>query len=95
MHPQPQLGLAPHVHLEHVGAALRELAHRVGGARRRRFDRVLVDQAEAAVRQRHGEDRHHRRAGAQRERRQRRGRRRGPLEEAAPRWRRGCACADR
>ena len=33
VHPQPQLGVAPDVHLEHVGAALRELANRVRGRR--------------------------------------------------------------
>src|SRR5688500_17667225 len=29
MHPQPELGMTPYVHLEHVGAALGELADRV------------------------------------------------------------------
>ena len=30
VHPQPQVRVPPHVHLEHVGAALRELADGVG-----------------------------------------------------------------
>ena len=42
-------GLAPHVHLEHVGAALRELARRLGRVVSRRVHRVLVDQPVAAV----------------------------------------------
>src|SRR6476661_688085 len=29
VHPQPQLRMAAHVHLENVGAPLRELAHRI------------------------------------------------------------------
>ena len=42
-------GMAPDVHLEHVGAPLRELAHRVGMIGGRRLDRVLVDHPIAAA----------------------------------------------
>src|SRR4029450_4180343 len=30
VHPQPSCRMPPHVHLEHVGAALREVANRIG-----------------------------------------------------------------
>ena len=40
MHPQPQIWIAAHVHLQHVGAALRELAHRVGRISSRRRHRA-------------------------------------------------------
>ena len=48
VHPQPQVGVPAHVHLEHVGAPLRELAHGVGAVGRRRLDRVLVDRSGTA-----------------------------------------------
>src|SRR5262249_51450347 len=75
MHPEPQAGIAAHVHFEHVGAALREVAQRVAVAGRRRIDGVLVDHAESSTRQRQREDRKDRRARAERDRRQRRRRR--------------------
>ena len=81
MHPQPELGIAADVHFENVGAALRELADGIGIVGGRRIDRMLVDHAEAAVRQRQGEYRHHRGAGTKCQRRQRGRRRCRTIEE--------------
>ena len=81
VHPQPELRISPHVHLEHVRAALRELLDRLLVVGRRRLDRVLVHHPEAAARQRQREDRDDGRARPQRERRQRGRRRRGTVEE--------------
>ena len=82
VHPQPEVRMAPHVHLEHVGAALRQLADGIGRCRpaaarpdARRSSRYRP----SGERQR--ERRHERRAGAQRERRQRGRRRRRTVEE--------------
>ena len=55
--------MAPRRMLEHVGAALRELADRVGIVGARWIYRVLVDHPKPAARQRQREHRHHRRAG--------------------------------
>ena len=96
VHPQPELRMAAHVHLEHVGAPLRELADRVRRCRsRRRLDRVLVDQPVASAAERQREHRHDRRAGAQRQRRHRRRRRRRPLEEVDVDRVAARECADR
>ena len=57
MHPQPQLGMAAHVHLQHVGAPLGELRHGVGAVGRRRLHGMLVDETVASARQRQGEHR--------------------------------------
>src|SRR5258706_8535862 len=43
MHPQPQIRTAPHLHLEHVGAALREFADRAVSRFLRRRDRRFVN----------------------------------------------------
>jgi hypothetical protein len=72
------------VHLEHVGAALRELADRIGGVFARRLDRRLVDESVSPTRQRVREHRNYLGAGPQRQRRQRRRRRRGAPEEVHP-----------
>ena len=74
-------GMAADVHLEHVGAALRELANRHRAVGARRLDRMLVNHPVAAAGERQREHRHDRRAGAQRQRGDRRRRRRRPLEE--------------
>src|SRR5262249_16103550 len=66
MHPQPHPGMTPNVHLEDVGTPLGELAGGVRGFRMRRFDRVLVDESVAAVRQRKSKRRNDRGARAQR-----------------------------
>ena len=50
VHPQPELRMTPHVHLEHVRAALRELANRLVAVGARRLDRMLVDHPIAAAR---------------------------------------------
>ena len=81
MHPQPQLRVPADVHLEDVGAALRELAHGIGRVGGRRIDGMLVDEAVTAARQGQREHGNHGRAGAQRQRRERRGCRRRPPEE--------------
>ena len=73
--------MAADVHLEHVGAPLRELVDAVRRVRRRRLDRVLVDHPVAAAAERQREQRHDRRAGAQRQRRDGRRRRGRPIEE--------------
>jgi hypothetical protein len=50
MHPQATgAAFGAHVHLEHVGAALRELANRVGAVAVGRLHRRFVDEAIAAV----------------------------------------------
>src|SRR5436190_17498619 len=81
MHPQPQPWVPPDVHLEYVGAALREVADRIGCIGLRRIDRVLVDESIPAPRQREREHRNHGGAGSQRKRRERRSRGGAPLEE--------------
>ena len=73
--------MPPDVHLEHVGAALRELANGIGGIRARRLDRVLVDHTIASAAEREREHRHDRRAGAQRQRGDRRRRGGRTVEE--------------
>ena len=49
VHPQPEMRMPPHVHLEHVGAALRQLAHGIRRVGRRQLDRALVDHPVAAA----------------------------------------------
>ena len=48
VHPQPQIRMPPDVHLQHVRAALRELADGVLAVRRRRLDGMFVDQPVAS-----------------------------------------------
>ena len=81
VHPQPQLGMAPHVHLENVGAALRELVDGVLRIGWRRLDRMLVNHPIASRPERERKDRHDRRARSQRERCERRRRGRRTVEE--------------
>jgi hypothetical protein len=58
--------MPPNVHLEHVGAALGEVANRIGRIGSRRIDRMLVDETVPTVRQRQREYRDHGGPGAQR-----------------------------
>ena len=51
MHPEPQMRVPPHIHLQHVGAALRELANRVRAVVVRRWHGTVVDQTVAAPRE--------------------------------------------
>src|SRR3954467_8350018 len=44
VHPQPQLGIPPHIHLEHVGASLREFPDRLRRVVTRGLDWVVVDE---------------------------------------------------
>ena len=81
VHPQPQLRVPAHVHLEHIRAALREVTDGFGRIIGGRVDRVLVDQpvsADAGWQRKHGDDR---RAGAEREHAEREGGGRRPIEE--------------
>src|SRR6185295_10777578 len=81
MHPEPELRIAADVHLQYVGAALRELANRIRSAGLRSRDWTVIDQTVAAARKRKREDRDHGRAGAQRQCRERRRRRSRAIEE--------------
>src|SRR4029453_17472522 len=81
MHPQPQRRMPPHVHLEDIRAALREVANRIRSIGARRIDGMLVDETVPTARQRQREHRDDGRPGAQRKRRKRRCRRRWATEE--------------
>src|SRR3954449_10066281 len=72
VHPKPKTGIAAHVHFEDVGAALRELAQRVGAGWPGRIHRVLVDHAKPPAWQRQREHGDHWCAGPQGQRRERR-----------------------
>ncbi len=61
--------MAADVHLEHVGAPLREIVDGIFTLAARGSDRVFVDQAIAAAGQREREYRHHRRTRAESQRR--------------------------
>src|SRR5262245_9145306 len=81
VHPQPECRIAPDVHLEHVGAALRELADGIWRVLTWRRHWTFVDEAVAPARKRQREHWNHWRAGTERERREcRRGGGR-PIEE--------------
>ena len=54
MHPQPEIGIAAHVHLEDVGAALREFADGIGVVGTGRIDRMFVDHPESSAGPRQG-----------------------------------------
>ena len=69
------------VHLEHVGAALRQLVDRILGAHGRRLDGMLVDHLVAPAAERQREERHDARAGPHGERRDDRRGCGGPVEE--------------
>ena len=69
------------VHLEHVGAPLREFTDRVRRLGKWRLDRMLVDHTISSAADRQREHWHDRGAGPERNRGERRGRCRRPLEE--------------
>src|SRR6185369_2910950 len=81
VHPQPECGMPPHVHLEHVGAALREVANGIRRIGSRRIDGMLVDETVASSRQRQREDRYDRCPCTQCERGKRRRGRRGTTKK--------------
>ena len=81
VHPQPEMWIATHIHLQHVGAALRELANRIRPFRLRSRHGAVEDQAITATGKRKCKDRNHGCAGSQRKRRKCRRRRRRAVEE--------------
>ena len=81
MHPEPELRVAAHVHLQHVRTPLGQRLDRIGALRVRHVNRRLVDHPVAPARQREREDGNHRHTGAQRQRRNGRRRDGRPVEE--------------
>src|SRR5262249_54096350 len=72
MHPQPEIGPAADLHLEHVRTTLRELLHGVYAVGARRLDGMLVDHTIAPCANGQRKHRYDRRAGSKRQRRERR-----------------------
>src|SRR5690349_20997924 len=67
MHPQPKFRVPSDVHLENIGATLRELSERMFRCGCRWFDGVLVDHPESSATKRQGKEWHDAGSGSQRQ----------------------------